>query len=79
MKVIKKFFFIFFFLLILTQETFANKISYIDVDYIVKNSDKAVAVSDFPLPDSPTKAILSPCLKEKLTPSTAFTTPSGVS
>ena len=44
MKVIKKFFFIFFFLLILTQETFANKISYIDVDYIVKNSDKGLEI-----------------------------------
>ena len=44
MKIVKKFFFIFFFLLILTQETFANKIYYIDVDYIVKNSDKGLEI-----------------------------------
>ena len=35
-------------------------------------------VTDFPEPDSPTMPITSPFLREKDTPSTAFTTPSSV-
>src|SRR5258708_5762738 len=36
------------------------------------------AVTDLPLPDSPTMPSVSPALSSKDTPSTAFTTPSGV-
>ena len=38
-----------------------------------RSSDSAVMV--LPEPDSPTMPSVSPCRSEKLTPSTAFTTP----
>ena len=40
MKLIKNFILIFFFLIISSQNSFANKINYIDIDFIIKNSER---------------------------------------
>ena len=44
MNSIKNFFFILFLILFSAQSSFANKIYYIDVDYIVKNSNKGLEI-----------------------------------
>ena len=44
MNLVKNFFFILFLILFSTQSSLANKIYYIDVDYIVKNSNKGLEI-----------------------------------
>ena len=44
MNLVKNFFFILFLILFSAQSSLANKIYYIDVDYIVKNSNKGLEI-----------------------------------